>query len=160
MKPTSPCPSFEMLCSWVAGKLDDTASEEVGLHLEFCTACESMVTRIERERPDTIAQQMKGLGTLSRSLKVPDLQIENEVDNPADEIDLPDSIDSYKIVRILGHGGMGVVYEVEHPLLKRHDAIKLVKPKHRLRPEMQERLRREMEAVSRLEHTNIVRAYS
>jgi serine/threonine protein kinase, bacterial len=34
----------------------------------------------------------------------------------------------YRIVRLLGSGGMGEVYLVEHPRLPRHDALKVLRP--------------------------------
>ena len=34
----------------------------------------------------------------------------------------------YRILRLLGSGGMGEVYLVEHPRLPRHDALKVLRP--------------------------------
>ena len=36
-----------------------------------------------------------------------------------------DSLGQYRIIRALGRGGMGEVYEVEHTVLRRHYALKV-----------------------------------
>ncbi len=62
----------------------------------------------------------------------------------------------YRIIREVGRGGMGIVYEAEQVSLGRHVALKilpkelLATPKHRLRFE------REAKAAAKLHHTNIV----
>lgn len=43
-------------------------------------------------------------------------------------IPLPDKIGEYDILREIGRGGMGVVYEVTHQVLKRRAAIKFCWP--------------------------------
>jgi WD40 repeat protein/tetratricopeptide (TPR) repeat protein len=62
----------------------------------------------------------------------------------------------YRILREVGHGGMGVVYEAEQISLGRHVALKVL-PCHVVgdRKALQ-RFRREAKAAARLHHTNIV----
>lgn len=158
MKPDASCPAAEEIRLYVSGKLNDGRMTKIESHLESCETCNTLAARIEQERPDSLALQMKGLGTLSCSLKVPDLETEKEKKLDG-EIKMPKSIGVYEITGLLDHGGMGVVYEGFQPQLKRKVAVKVVKPKHRFDPEMQARFQRELEAVGRLEHHNIVRAY-
>ena len=61
----------------------------------------------------------------------------------------------YRIVRLLGKGGMGAVYLARDLALDREVAIKVVKP-HSSTREVQERLRREARTAARLSHPNIV----
>jgi WD40 repeat protein len=62
----------------------------------------------------------------------------------------------YRILREIGRGGMGVVYEAEQESLGRHVALKVL-PGHGLHdPRHLQRFEREARAAAKLHHTNIV----
>src|SRR5439155_18153903 len=67
-----------------------------------------------------------------------------------------DRLGDYRIIREVGRGGMGVVYEAEQESLGRHVALKVLPGHARLDPRLRERFRREARAAARLHHTNIV----
>jgi tetratricopeptide (TPR) repeat protein/tRNA A-37 threonylcarbamoyl transferase component Bud32 len=68
----------------------------------------------------------------------------------------PERIGEYRIIRQIGRGGMGLVYEAEQEALGRRVAIKVL-PGHLLANEkLRARFRREAQAAARLHHTNIV----
>jgi serine/threonine protein kinase len=65
-------------------------------------------------------------------------------------------LDDFRIVRELGRGGMGVVYEAEQRSLGRRVAVKVF-PRHALSDSQQlRRFHREAQTAARLHHTNIV----
>ena len=63
----------------------------------------------------------------------------------------------YQIVRTIGEGGMGTVYEAFHPALKKRFAIKTLLPAIAQTPEFRTRFLREAEVAARINHPNIVR---
>ena len=62
----------------------------------------------------------------------------------------------YTIVRMLGAGGMGEVYLVQHPRLPRHEALKVLPGELTSDHEYRERFDREAAIVAALWHPNIV----
>ncbi|UFS98750.1 serine/threonine-protein kinase [Nocardia huaxiensis] len=62
----------------------------------------------------------------------------------------------YRILRILGKGGMGTVYLARHPRMARDDALKILSPDLSSDPEYSARFHREAELAARLDHPNVV----
>lgn len=65
-------------------------------------------------------------------------------------------IDKWELVRVLGSGGMAVVYEAKHTWLSNRAAIKLLHPSAYSEPAPLERFQREALIISKLNHPNIV----
>lgn len=65
----------------------------------------------------------------------------------------------YRVTRILGSGGMGIVLEGEHILLGRRAAIKTIKPELVMDRGMGRRFLLEARAVAALEHPSVVQLY-
>jgi predicted Ser/Thr protein kinase/tetratricopeptide (TPR) repeat protein len=70
-----------------------------------------------------------------------------------------ESIGKYRILRILGRGGMGTVYEALDPLINRKVAVKMMIPGLAQSPDLRERFLREAQAAGGLRHRNIVTVY-
>ena len=66
---------------------------------------------------------------------------------------------SYLLVDQIGQGGMGVVLKARHLRLKRYVAIKVLSPQVTKNPVALKRFQREVQAVAKLEHPNIVAAF-
>jgi serine/threonine-protein kinase len=62
----------------------------------------------------------------------------------------------YRIVSRIGVGGMGAVYRVEHTMMRRDLAIKVLLPELGGKEEFARRFEREAESASRLTHPNII----
>ncbi|NLX26680.1 MAG: SUMF1/EgtB/PvdO family nonheme iron enzyme [Lentisphaerae bacterium] len=68
-----------------------------------------------------------------------------------------DVLGQYRVVRQLGRGGMGQVYEVEHTTLGRRYALKLLPQDFVQSAQTLERFKREARVMANLEHPNIIR---
>ena len=66
------------------------------------------------------------------------------------------SIGNYRVTRLLGEGGMGMVYLAEHPTLGRRAAVKVLHPDLAASQEMIERLFNEARAANAIGHPGIV----
>lgn len=67
-----------------------------------------------------------------------------------------EKLGDYRIIREVGRGGMGVVYEAEQVSLGRHVALKVLPQNAMLDASQKGRFVREAKAAARLHHTNIV----
>jgi len=71
---------------------------------------------------------------------------------------LPARIGRYRIVRLIGEGGMGAVYEAEQDQPRRTVALKVIKP-GLAGPELLRRFAQEAQALGRLQHPGIAQIY-
>ena len=65
---------------------------------------------------------------------------------------------NYRLIKIIGRGGMGIVYEAEHKTMKHRVAIKMISSKVTANSSMLRRFFREVEVAAKLSHPNIVTA--
>jgi WD40 repeat protein/predicted Ser/Thr protein kinase len=72
----------------------------------------------------------------------------------------PAALGPFRIVREIGRGGMGVVYEAIQEPLGRSVALKVLPPEYARRPSYRGRFEREANAAATLHHTNIVPVFA
>lgn len=100
---------------------------------------------------DVLRQMLPSLGLMGKLSSVP-----KSGNPPESATPVPEYLGDYHIVREIGRGGMGVVFEAEQKSLGRRVALKVL-PFHGLMdPLYLKRFRREAQAAARLHHTNIV----
>jgi len=85
-----------------------------------------------------------------------DISISKTGDRPARWV--PANIGRYRILRLLGEGGMGAVYEAEQEQPRRIVALKVIKPGH-ASPELLRRFEQESQVLGRLQHPGIAQIY-
>ena len=75
---------------------------------------------------------------------------------PASDREVQGRLGDYRIIREVGRGGMGVVYEAEQVSLGRRVALKVLPFAAVLDPRQLQRFKNEAQAAAQLHHTNIL----
>ncbi len=82
----------------------------------------------------------------------------DETCHTADLEKIPDFIGHYRIIRKIGQGGMGAVYEAEQEYPHRRVALKILRPTISS-PNLIKRFQREAHVLGKLQHTGIANIY-
>jgi eukaryotic-like serine/threonine-protein kinase len=151
-------PTDQTLNSYGLGKLDDGSAEAVNQHLEHCPDCRQRVAEMSadsflgriRDAQKSASHSMSGQSGSGTTRSNPT--------GPAQTPMAPalEQLGDYRILREIGRGGMGVVYEAEQVSLGRHVALKLLPPQMLRDFKHKHRFEREARSAAKLHHTNIV----
>ena len=152
------CPTSTQLHDFLAGKLVEAEIDQVAGHLETCERCQRLLEELpEGDDYDLASLSDDGIVELLTAdcRQMIDRVISGTRRRTYEQP--PEEIREYVLGQQLGTGGMGVVFEATHKRLKRSVAIKLLRSRHEKALAVT-RFQREMEAIGRVEHDNIVRA--
>ncbi|MFL5338588.1 MAG: protein kinase domain-containing protein [Gemmataceae bacterium] len=154
------CPSDDRLAALLAGRLPADQSAELSRHLETCSQCTAAAARLGGAAatvpPDaTVPPVTDPLAT------GPDLGRDTNLGvlAPPQAPGELGRLGSYRVLKVLGKGGMGLVLQAEDPKLSRLCALKVMLPDVARRPEMKERFLREARAAAQVEHEHIIPIY-
>ena len=161
-------PSDQTLRSFARGQLSPKAAERLPGHLATCLTCRARARDVSTVvstgvRPES-ADRPDSASLAGSSL---DLQPGNQASRSPERSITPDMLPpgladhpDYRILRELGRGGMGVVYLAHNQLMGRDEVLKVMGRHIIEKPGVMDRFLREIRAVARLRHANIVTAYS
>ena len=110
------------------------------------------------EQRHEIEELLTSVAMIEELKKQPESQADS-IKKEMREICQLDRIGDYKIVRELGRGGMGIVFEAVHESLGRRVAIKVMPNRTFDDEKYLERFKREARAAANLHHTNIVSVF-
>ncbi|MGE3807223.1 MAG: protein kinase [Gemmataceae bacterium] len=164
------CLSDPELEAYQLGKLSKQDLERVMAHLQSCPECAEEIERFDG-CVDTLLGALRhaqeGDKTNPRlHRRLSDLNIPSAPENvnldflsAAQQPQELGRFGSYRVLEVLGVGGMGVVLLVEDPALERRLAIKVMKPELAAEHENRQRFLREARAAAAVEHPSIVPIY-
>ncbi|MFO0960408.1 MAG: protein kinase, partial [Isosphaeraceae bacterium] len=155
-------PTDQTLHFYGLGKLDDGTAEEVNRHLETCNACRQRVAGTSADSFLGRIRDARRRAGDSRTNSYISLD-GKPIGNPPAAGTMPPGLadhPDYEILKELGQGGMGVVYLAHNKLMDRDEVLKVMSSAIASRPGVLDRFLREIRAVARLHHPNIVTAYS
>lgn len=139
----SDCPSREQLAGLLTGQSDDTREAAFAAHVETCERCQRVLDELSDE-PDIDEWVRRAL----RGGEQPT------------EIDFPDRrIGPYRIVRLVGEGGVGIVYQATDERLNRTVAVKVLRPQLAVLQSHCQRFEREARTATRISHQNVVAVF-
>ncbi|MBA3394755.1 MAG: protein kinase [Deltaproteobacteria bacterium] len=112
---------------------------------------ESDDRRREQDRRASAARLALANGGNASAALAQQLDPEAEPELIGSEVD-----DRYRVIELIGEGGMGKVYLAEHIEIGKRVALKVLHPSYSRMPDLVERFRREARAASKIGHPNIV----
>jgi len=160
-------PTPDRLVAFRLGRLPATEGAVIHAHLEGCEPCSSLFDALH---PETLHALLQGSAatpspTESTPAGTPSTEAETippDSSAPSSDAGLPAELADhprYRILELLGSGGMGRVFKAEHRLMERLVALKVINRNFMDNPAAVERFRREVKTAARLSHPNIVAAF-
>ncbi|HKB00883.1 MAG TPA: bifunctional serine/threonine-protein kinase/formylglycine-generating enzyme family protein [Gemmataceae bacterium] len=163
--PSTPCPAPDQLRAYHQGRVSDGQLADISAHLKGCPACLRDLDRLDRSEAPLIRRGSSAfapndlsdpaLASAVRRLLSPTTPT---ADRPADPLLPGDRLGEYRLLEQIGEGGMGTTYKALHARLERVVALKVLRPPLARDPTAVARFHREMLAIGRLQHPNIVHA--
>jgi len=168
MSAVASCPAKEKLSEYLLGVLEEHDAREVEEHLSDCRSCEDTICQLD-EVTDTVleslraedtdsAQQEEWAGPIAAAMRsAREIRPLGDTAAPvaaAGSVELGGTLGQYQIMEQIGR-----VYRAEHTKLERPVAIKIVPGGQVQHPEIIARFDREMRAIGKLDHGNLVRAF-
>ncbi len=149
-------PSHEQLSAYNLGQLPPEEAVAIESHISECEPCCDTIVGLSSD--DTF------VGLLKEAKQLPTDQTLDHVAATASSStqDVPAQLAEhprYEIVRLIGKGGMGDVYEARHRKMERTVALKVINRQLVQKTEAVDRFHREVKAAAQLSHPNIVTAY-
>jgi serine/threonine protein kinase len=161
-------PDSRKLMGLILGTLSRDDADALLQHVAQCPHCDDTLSQLESETDELAAALRAGEAEVPFASEP---QCASMVSGASDMlssvpsgatvpyVQIPDFIREYELLEVLGRGGMGTVYQARHTHLDRPVAIKLLAPERCHDPLAVARFQREMQAVGKLDHPHIVKAY-
>jgi serine/threonine protein kinase len=155
MPATTAHPTSAALLAYGQGRLSVAEMSAIESHLAECSSC---CEALESTPDDTLlirAREAATSGYRAREQTVAAARAAPPREIPQPLRDHP----RYRVLGLIGAGGMGAVYKAEHRKMERLVALKVINPAFVSSPAALERFEREVKTAAKLSHPNIVAAH-
>lgn len=154
------CPSDEILRNLLENADRETSSTEVISHLLNCPGCQDRVSAWEGQGRLQAILHAAGDSHLEYVAASESAATPASAEAVTQVYSIPvRHIGQYELLRSIGQGGGGEVFEARHTLLRRRVAVKVLSSRHTDSEIARQRFFREMESIGQLNDPNIVHAY-
>ena len=169
------CPTRDELVRLNDDELPGDLSESLFDHIESCERCSSIYGELD-DPPDNLGSRFAHISPEDLEKAREDIEADVLRDTAASlfpklsglmrqrelqpALHPPCDVRDYRVLRRIGSGGMGEVYEAKHVLSGRHDAIKVIRRFRQDAPAAEERFLKEIRTVAQLNHPNVVITHS
>lgn len=153
-------PSPDELSAFNLGQLPPETASQVEDHISECEPC--CETLLGLASNDTFVALLKEAHQPVDESEYATFVTENATRTKSTQPTVPETLTKhtrYEIVRLIGKGGMGDVFQARHRMMDRTVAIKVINHEFIRKSQAVDRFHREVKAAARLSHPNIVTAY-
>jgi WD40 repeat protein len=153
----------DRLTAYALGRVDEVELSQIDRHLADCPACRDLADAVP---PDDFVRDLRSATSGDLTCGATPQADGNTLASGSEAVPVATAVPAelaqhprYRVVALLGQGGMGAVYRAEHLRMERPVAIKVLKAGLMENPQAAERFQMEVKAAARLQHPNIVTAY-
>ncbi len=163
LSPTTDSASVQTLLKELFGDLISHEQRERQAHLDSMTEAIKALSEESVGRATTQPAMDLSVTSLGGDLdRLPSMPAPSEPTSSASVPILPEGMllgDRYRIMELIGEGGMGTVYLATHVDIEKQVAVKVLHPIFSSMPDVILRFRQEAKAASRIGHPNIVEVF-
>ncbi len=160
---TVACPTPGEIAQLLLGELTEAQAQQLNEHVQHCSMCIATLQTLEKisggsaSIPPVPRAAAKTPIEVSRLAPAPDSDQQRlSFLSPATSDGELGRLAHYRVVKILGEGGMGMVLQAEDTQLERAVAIKVIKSEFREDDEVRQRFLREARAMAQVKSDHVV----
>jgi serine/threonine protein kinase/predicted ATPase len=155
------CPSTSQIVQLLRGQVEGPLAAQLTLHVESCSRC----IRALQMLGDDSSKEGQAIASAPASPQGLTDQSVLSSEEPASQLAFlapplgPDEIGwlaHYRVLKVLGEGGMGIVLLAEDTQLERQVALKVIKAEYSQDAEVQQRFLREARAMAQVKSDHVI----
>lgn len=179
----SACLDYDDFAALLDGAMSARAHTVALRHIGLCPSCRELAAELGYEIPNnpalaaTVLDERESNPALQKTAAqgetaassggqgmpdaaLPEVPRAGAEPEPVPQLLLGQVVQGYRVLRQIGRGGMGAVYEVTHERMRQRAAIKVLFPEYSADPEFMKRFRAEARAASIVRHPGLVTIFN